>query len=66
MMAKPEPTVPGQHNFITKVEQLVDQGKILPGYSMVEVQHDDWCDYREGGLCNCDPDINLRTMSNNN
>lgn len=66
MPTTPEPTVPGQHNFVTKLKRLIEEGKVMPGYSTVDVAHDEWCAYSHGEVCNCDPDIRVRPMATNN
>ena len=50
-----------EHNYIKKINRLYAEGKLNTnvGLHMLNISHDDWCDIFDGGLCNCDPDIEL-------
>lgn len=46
------------HNYLPKVQKVME-GFIRRGMIVgCDVHHDEWCDhYNERGFCNCDPDI---------
>lgn len=50
-----------KHNYQKKIARLIAEGKLNTniGVHMLNIQHDDWCAIFDGGLCNCDPDIEL-------
>jgi hypothetical protein len=51
-MSEHPPT--SQHNYEKRAEELAFLGPVV----VVEVRHDDWCDFiNERGFCNCNPDV---------
>jgi hypothetical protein len=60
-------TDPRKHNYYRKLMELCEQGKVPPGrLTDVEVCHDDWCPIHQGGYCDCDPEIKLRPLPEQN
>jgi hypothetical protein len=58
---------PRQHNYYKKLMQLVEQGRVpLARAAEVEVYHDPWCSLLRGGCCNCDPEIKLPPLPEQN
>lgn len=50
-------------NYIVKLKSMLlnRQIKITPGtVNNIMYYHDDWCESLKGGLCRCDPNIELR------
>lgn len=49
-------------NYLKKLNKLVEKnpdqfsgGKLLINH----IYHDDWCKALKGGICNCDPDLEI-------
>ena len=58
---------PRKRNYYRKLLDLVEQGKVPVGrVREVDVCHDDWCRIYRGGYCNCDPEIRLRPLPEEN
>lgn len=62
-MAKPRaahlPT--SAHNYLPKIEAIVQDMGCPAGIFDIDVAHDSWCDaLNRRGFCNCDPDVRLR------
>lgn len=55
-MKKHPPTT--AHNYLKKVLEM-NIGSGPDQVTHVKVFHDDWCNIRLGGFCNCDPDIQV-------
>ena len=54
---------PMKHNYFPKVLELHRQGKITgASLDLVDIYHDSWCRFNQGGNCNCDPDIVVRPL----
>ena len=52
-----------EHNYLTKIKKLYAEGKIpSASLSNVDIYHDDWCAIYRGGLCDCDPDVVVKTF----
>ena len=55
---------PSGHNYAKRLAQLWRSGRLpaMPGtVSTVRIYHDDWCPKLRGGLCSCQPDLELAT-----
>ena len=50
-----------EHNYQKKLVELIAVGVIKPGFSEVEVIHDDWCGIHKMQRCDCDPDFQIVT-----
>jgi hypothetical protein len=53
-------------NYLTKLNRMLAAGQIRlkgAGVHVLEVAHDDWCAIYQGQLCDCDPDVKLRTAT---
>lgn len=51
-----------EHNYMKKILNLVAEGKLDPAPGEVRhvyTLHDDWCAFWDGGLCNCDCEIEI-------
>ena len=50
-----------EHNSEKKIAELVIQGKLMGlavgTIAMLEINHEEQCDIRKGGTCDCDPEI---------
>ena len=50
-------------NYITKIAEMVMDGKIIPDefgqIKNIQIFHDPWCDSHRGFLCNCAPFIHV-------
>jgi hypothetical protein len=47
------------HNYLRKINKLIESGAIPPESKHIQVLHDDYCLINVGRDCNCDPDIEL-------
>ena len=55
--------MPKQHNYITKMLEILDQGVMsIAEVGKADVFHDDWCGIFKGGRCNCDPHLSYTTL----
>ncbi len=53
-----------QPNYLPKLIALFDQGKAPPGtVTEAAIAHDDWCSIFRGGVCDCEPDVQLLPRS---
>ncbi len=55
----------GGGNYRQAVRALLSSGQlpIRPGtVTHVEVLHDDWCAFWQGGVCDCEPEIRLHEL----
>lgn len=51
----------GGGNYMRKIKKLLQGHPELRGkLSMVDVYHSDDCAALKGGICNCDPDLEVR------
>jgi hypothetical protein len=58
---------PRRHNYYEKVMRLYRESKVLPGRIRdVDIYHDKWCRIYRGGYCNCDPEVKLRPLPEQN
>ena len=53
-----------EHNYIKKLNRLINDGTIPKGTSVTEVyfSHADGCGIFKAKRCNCDPDVILKTI----
>lgn len=52
-------------NWVTKIKRLMEIGLISltsGSISDLEIRHDDWCRIHADGLCNCDPEIEVKRL----
>jgi hypothetical protein len=56
---------PRKHNYYPKVMRLYEEhgDKLRGKVSDVDIRHDSWCGIYSGGYCNCNPDVELRTVN---
>ena len=48
--------------YLSRLLRAVNLGFIDAGTcARVMVAHDDWCELKKGGSCNCNPDITIHT-----
>jgi len=49
-----------RHNYSARLLELAAEGVLEEGKGYItEIRHDDWCAIWGGGICNCDPDIEV-------
>lgn len=49
-----------QHHYARRFLEVAKEGVLEGGKVFVaNIRHDDWCAIWGGGLCNCDPDIEV-------
>lgn len=47
-----------EHNYIKKLEKYLKEGVLSDSdIAIVDIFHDDWCNFNKSGICNCDPDL---------
>jgi hypothetical protein len=56
--------IPKTHNYLKKLARLQTQGGLPVGVGLhqLDICHDDWCRIYKGKHCNCDPDLQLKTV----
>jgi hypothetical protein len=52
------------HNYVKKLNRLIALGALPVGVGLhqLDIAHDAWCRLYKGKHCNCDPDLQLRTV----
>ncbi len=63
-----EPRVPGVHNYLEPylkaAFEAMEAGLLEPGgMTIANIRHDAWCNIYHGGICNCDPEIEIQPLA---
>lgn len=48
------------HEYLKRLYLAMERGLIFkPAFYEMSVEHDNWCSFNQGGVCNCDPRITI-------